>query len=255
MVPFGHGCTVYGANTLLSGQGTLPGPTLDHRPPPAVSVRRDGEAFGGAESQHLIAQEMLVAFVPRARGKKCVPLDLGARTLDRGLNHLPHQGLAGEPVPVGELRRNHVLQVCLEIPDQRELGHQERLVGAQPLLKPFTIIITLLSLEVSLHVFDLMQTMTGGAPYYSSAVLEIYIYRWAFAATIPPLGHASATAAIFGLFVSVIALVQLLGIRMPGAVGSGHDRDHPARPARTSHSPCCTWAISTAFRRRSPNPR
>lgn len=82
-----------------------------------------------------------------------------------------------------------------------------------PLLKPFTIIITLLSLEASLHVFDLVQTMTGGGPFYSSEVLEIYIYRWAFAATIPRLGYASAAAVIFGLFVFVIGLVQLLGIR------------------------------------------
>lgn len=82
-----------------------------------------------------------------------------------------------------------------------------------PLLKPFTIIITLLSLEASLHVFDLVQTMTGGGPYYSSEVLEIYIYRWAFAATIPRLGYASAAAVIFGLFVFVIGLFQLLGIR------------------------------------------
>ncbi|HVX46313.1 MAG TPA: sugar ABC transporter permease [Mycobacteriales bacterium] len=82
-----------------------------------------------------------------------------------------------------------------------------------PLLKPFTIIITLLSLEASLHVFDLVQTMTGGGPFYSSEVLEIYIYRWAFAATIPRLGYASAAAVIFGLFVFVIGLFQLLGIR------------------------------------------
>jgi len=82
-----------------------------------------------------------------------------------------------------------------------------------PLLKPFTIIITLLSLEASLHVFDLIQTMTGGGPYYSSEVLEIYIYRWAFAATIPRLGYASAAAVIFGLFVFVIGVFQLLGVR------------------------------------------
>lgn len=82
-----------------------------------------------------------------------------------------------------------------------------------PLLKPFTIIITLLSIESSLHVFDLMQTMTNGGPYYSSEVVEIYIYRWAFSATIPRLGYASAAAVIFGVFVFLIGLIQLLGIR------------------------------------------
>lgn len=82
-----------------------------------------------------------------------------------------------------------------------------------PLLKPFTIIITLLTIEASLHVFDLIQTMTGGGPFYSSEVLEIYIYRWAFSTTIPRLGFASAAAVIFGLFVLIIGLVQLLGIQ------------------------------------------
>lgn len=90
-----------------------------------------------------------------------------------------------------------------------------------PLLKPFTIIITLLSLEASLHVFDLIQTMTGGGPYYSSEVLEIYIYRWAFAATIPRLGYASAAAVIFGLFVFVIGIFQLLGVRAARRSGVG----------------------------------
>ncbi|NGN62755.1 sugar ABC transporter permease [Streptomyces sp. A7024] len=82
-----------------------------------------------------------------------------------------------------------------------------------PLLKPFLIIITLLSLESALKVFDLMQTMTGGGPYYSSEVVEIYIYRWAFAATVPQLGFASAAAVIFGLFVCVVGALQLLGVR------------------------------------------
>ena len=90
-----------------------------------------------------------------------------------------------------------------------------------PLLKPFTIIITLLSLEASLHVFDLIQTMTAGGPYYSSEVLEIYIYRWAFAATIPRLGYASAAAVIFGLFVFVIGIFQLLGVRAARRSGVG----------------------------------
>ncbi|GAA4212388.1 sugar ABC transporter permease [Actinocatenispora rupis] len=90
-----------------------------------------------------------------------------------------------------------------------------------PLLKPFTIIITLLSLEASLHVFDLIQTMTGGGPFYSSEVLEIYIYRWAFGATVPRLGYASAAAVIFGLFVFVIGILQLLGVRAARRTGVG----------------------------------
>ncbi|TDD20079.1 sugar ABC transporter permease [Kribbella turkmenica] len=82
-----------------------------------------------------------------------------------------------------------------------------------PLLKPFTIIITLLTLEATLKVFDLMLTMTNGGPSFSTEVVEIYIYRWAFAATVPQLGFASAAAVLFGLFVCLLGLLQLVGIR------------------------------------------
>jgi multiple sugar transport system permease protein len=82
-----------------------------------------------------------------------------------------------------------------------------------PLLKPFLIIIALLSIEASLQVFDLVLTMTGGGPFYSTEVIEVYIYRWAFGGTIPRLGYASAAAVLFGLFVCVIGLMQLLAVR------------------------------------------
>ncbi|MGV9380370.1 carbohydrate ABC transporter permease [Nonomuraea sp. NPDC003707] len=82
-----------------------------------------------------------------------------------------------------------------------------------PLLKPFLVIITLLSIEASLQVFDLVLTMTGGGPFYSTEVIEVYIYRWAFAATIPRLGYASAAAVLFGLFVCLVGILQLLAVR------------------------------------------
>ena len=67
-----------------------------------------------------------------------------------------------------------------------------------PLLVPFLIIITLLTVENTLQVFDLVLTMTNGGPYYATEVIEVYIYRWAFAASIPQLGYASAAAVLFG---------------------------------------------------------
>ena len=82
-----------------------------------------------------------------------------------------------------------------------------------PLLKPFTIIITLLSFEEALRVFDLILTLTDGGPFFSTEVVEVYIYRWAFAATVPQLGYASAVAVIFGLFVSLVGVFQLVGVR------------------------------------------
>jgi multiple sugar transport system permease protein len=90
-----------------------------------------------------------------------------------------------------------------------------------PLLIPFLIIITLIDTVSALNVFDLMQTMTGGGPAFSSEVIEIFIYRTAFAATTPQLGYASAAAVLFGMLTVVLAIVQALGIRaargmMPG---------------------------------------
>jgi multiple sugar transport system permease protein len=82
-----------------------------------------------------------------------------------------------------------------------------------PMLKPFTIIITLLTIESTLQVFDLMLTMTGGGPFYATQVMEIFIYEQAFASSVPRLGYASAAAVVFGLFVFALGLLQLLGVR------------------------------------------
>jgi multiple sugar transport system permease protein len=81
-----------------------------------------------------------------------------------------------------------------------------------PLLMPFLLIITVLTVEDTFRAFDLMQTMTGGGPFFSTEVIEIYIYRWAFAASIPQLGFASAAAVLFGLFVMLIGAFQLWAV-------------------------------------------
>lgn len=90
-----------------------------------------------------------------------------------------------------------------------------------PMLKPFLIIITVLTIEETFHNFDLMYTLTGGGPYFHTEIIEIYIYRWAFAASIPQLGHASAAAVIFGLLVAIVGAIQLWAVytsrRMRGA--------------------------------------
>ena len=77
-----------------------------------------------------------------------------------------------------------------------------------PLLMPFLLIITVLTIEDTFHAFDLMQTMTGGGPFFSTEIIEIYIYRWAFSASIPQLGFASAAAVLFGLLVMVFGVLQ-----------------------------------------------
>ena len=82
-----------------------------------------------------------------------------------------------------------------------------------PLLKPFAVIILTLTAIDTLQVFDLILTMTGGGPFFSTEVVEVYIYRQAFASSVPRLGYASAIAVLFGLATLVLALVQLVGVR------------------------------------------
>ncbi len=77
-----------------------------------------------------------------------------------------------------------------------------------PLLKPFLLIISVLTIEDTFHAFDLMQTMTGGGPFFSTEIIELYIYRFAFNASIPQLGYASAAAVMFGVLVMLVGLVQ-----------------------------------------------
>ncbi len=86
-----------------------------------------------------------------------------------------------------------------------------------PLLKPFAVVIVLITAVGTLNVFALVQTMTGGGPYFSSEVMEVYIYRTAFGAansmTLPRLGYASAAAAFFGVSVMFLATIQIFAAR------------------------------------------
>jgi multiple sugar transport system permease protein len=90
-----------------------------------------------------------------------------------------------------------------------------------PMLVPFFVIITLLTVEQNLQIFDLVMTMTGGGPYFATEVIELYIYRWAFAATVPELGFASAAAVVLGLVLLVVGVGQLLGVRAARRAAGG----------------------------------
>ncbi len=87
-----------------------------------------------------------------------------------------------------------------------------------PMIAPFAMVIVLITIVGSLNVFGLVQTMTGGGPYFSSEVMEVYIYRNAFGNTgIPRLGFASAAALFFGVTVVGISLIQAWGLRKAAA--------------------------------------
>ena len=89
-----------------------------------------------------------------------------------------------------------------------------------PMLKPFAVIIGLITALGALHSFDLLYTLTGGGPALTTEVVEVYIYRWAFTASIPRLGFASAAAVFFGLATLMLALVQIGGLRWAQRMGA-----------------------------------
>lgn len=93
-----------------------------------------------------------------------------------------------------------------------------------PILLPFAAIITLLTANATLHVFAIVQAMTQGGPYFSSNVIETYIYQTAFATTtsggVPRLGYASAAGCFFGVAVMLIALIQGLAAKKAAEVRS-----------------------------------
>lgn len=87
-----------------------------------------------------------------------------------------------------------------------------------PLLRPYTTMITIIVLAGNLQVFAFLQALTGGGPFFSSEVMELYIYRMAFGATqggtgVERLGYASAAGVFFGLLLMVIGIVQVLLLR------------------------------------------
>jgi ABC-type sugar transport system permease subunit len=89
-----------------------------------------------------------------------------------------------------------------------------------PMLLPFAAIIVLLTANATLHVFAVVQAMTKGGPYFSTQVIEVYIYQTAFAADqaggVPRLGYASAAGCFFGVVVMLIALLQVYAARKAG---------------------------------------
>lgn len=85
-----------------------------------------------------------------------------------------------------------------------------------PLLTPFAIVIVLLTAKENLHTFALIQAMTQGGPYFSTQVMEVYIYQTAFAPPaggVPRLGYASAAGCFFGTATLLVTLAQFFAVK------------------------------------------
>lgn len=89
-----------------------------------------------------------------------------------------------------------------------------------PMLRAVGLVILFLVILGSLHIFDLVQVLTSGGPYFSSEVVSTYIYHQAFGnftasgtATQPNIGFASAASFFYGVILFVITGIQAWAIR------------------------------------------
>ncbi len=80
-----------------------------------------------------------------------------------------------------------------------------------PLLKPITYLVVTLGTIWSFQVFDLVYTMTGGGPGFSTTTLVLSIYNTAFKQF--RMGYASSISIFFILIILVISVVQKYGFR------------------------------------------
>ncbi len=78
-----------------------------------------------------------------------------------------------------------------------------------PIILPTAGIILILCTINSLKAFDLIQTLTGGGPFYATDVIATFVYRTAFTSEmgLPRFGYASAAATMFGTVVIIIGAV------------------------------------------------
>lgn len=78
-----------------------------------------------------------------------------------------------------------------------------------PVIAPTAGVIVILCTINSLKAFDIIQTLTGGGPFYATDVIATYIYKMAFTADIgmPRFGYASAASITFGFVVIIIGVV------------------------------------------------
>ncbi|MEV6109566.1 sugar ABC transporter permease [Streptomyces sp. NPDC051940] len=87
-----------------------------------------------------------------------------------------------------------------------------------PMLRPVGLMIVILAFIGSFQVFDIVQVLTGGGPYFGTEVVNTYIYHLAFggneaAATQPNVGLASAASFFYGVLLIGFSVVQVLIFR------------------------------------------
>jgi len=111
---------------------------------------------------------------------------------------------------------------------ERELYNAAKIDGAGnlalfwhitiPSIRPVALVVLLITTLHALRVFDTVQVMTRGGPYFATDVVSTYIYRQAFYSaeggeSYARLGYASAAAFFMGLLVMGISILQLAAVR------------------------------------------
>jgi len=95
-------------------------------------------------------------------------------------------------------------------------GWQTALFIILPIIAPFAFVIALISAISALNVFPLIQATTQGGPFFASEVMEVFIFRTAFApppGMFPQLGYASAAGVLFGLAIMALTVLQIVALR------------------------------------------
>ncbi|MFI7064168.1 carbohydrate ABC transporter permease [Kribbella sp. NPDC050124] len=87
-----------------------------------------------------------------------------------------------------------------------------------PMLRAVGVVIVVLAVIGTFQIFDLVQVLTSGGPYFSTEVVNTYIYHLAFGgsnanAVQPDIGLASAASFIYGLLLIGFSVVQVVVLR------------------------------------------
>lgn len=87
-----------------------------------------------------------------------------------------------------------------------------------PMLRGVGLVIVILATIGTFQVFDLVQVITNGGPYFGTEVVNTYIYHLAFggfggSAVQPNVGLASAASFFYGMLLIVFAVVQVVVLR------------------------------------------
>jgi len=102
-----------------------------------------------------------------------------------------------------------------------------------PSLRPIALVLFSLGMLQSLRVFDTIQVITKGGPFFSTDAVGTYVYRYAFRVSgreevSSDIAMASAAALVFGIMIMVFAF---------GLGGAWRRRERAAPPFRLGRRP------------------